>query len=151
MPATVTATITYTGTILAAQVNTSPWSCCGIVFPGRGGAALSPQMATELLQPANVDGSRMRAGGAHYPAFKMLTIIGVDTYDNALLLARQLELCKSDTIGIEFRNVSTILNCLDVKALAVAKPIVGGVALVSGTESAAASVEAEWDVQVKTL
>lgn len=151
MPAPITCTITYQGTILAAQITSSPWSCIGVAFPGRGGVPYNPQLLAELLQPGNVDGSRMRAGGAHYPQFKMATILGALDFPDAQALARQLELCRSDVIAVDFFGQSFVANCLEVVAYAVAKPVVGGVALPSGTTVANASVETIWDLQVATL
>jgi hypothetical protein len=143
------ATITYAGSVFGSSILTSPWAAVGCVFPGRGGIPTSPQFSGEVLQPMNVDGARYRVAGAHFPPFKMLTIVGAVDYFTANSMAREMELTKGDFITVEFSGQSATLFVIDCKAIPSAKQILGSTAAYTfGTQASNASIDTEWDLQV---
>jgi len=152
MPVTTVATITYAGsTSFGSAISTSPWAAVGCVFPGRGGIPTNPQFSGEVLQPMNVDGARYRVAGAHFPMFKMLTIIGAVDYPTANDMAREMELTKGDFITLEYIPTGQTVTAfvVDCKAFPNPKQILGSTpANTYGVQTSSASIDTEWDLQV---
>lgn len=147
------AEISYAGTLIADQITTSPWQMVTVQFPQTGSIPDKPQFVLDILQPANLDSARYRVGGAHFPPFKMFTISPVADFDNAKVIARQIELTRGDFITVKVftsqdmsvGNASTndginsfgqtTWRCvvLDVRSVANSKRVIGSqVAPVSG-------------------
>ena len=154
------ATIEYTGSLVTEQVTTSPWTCSSAIYPDRGGIPYMPQFNLEVLQPINLDGARYRVAGAHFPVFMLLTVTPVISYQEATRIARQMELCKGETVRItqmhqgtstyeDFEDVAVI----DVRAVSNAKRVLGasGNGGVGGSpvdSALLACVDTEWTLQV---
>ena len=154
MAAPITATITYAGNSLSAQITASPWSMIGVQFPEHGGPPTSPQFYSDVLQPMFADAARYRRGGAHFVKFRMITILGVADYPTAQTMARMLELCQGDniTLGLAILPAVSPMTFFAhaVRAVPVPKPVLGGI-IGSGGFGAAATVNAcvdtEWMLQ----
>lgn len=159
--AIVTATITYTGTLLAGVLQVQEWDAVGVQFPDHGSAPWRPQFNLDVLQPSNVDGARYRTGGAHFPSFRMLAVIPAPTFPDADTIARDLELLKGDTIRLSSVITGRALPCVVVesRARATAKRTLGAAANVpnglpgnpAGGADALASVELEFTLQAVSL
>lgn len=145
------ATITYAGSVFGNAIASSPWAAVGCIFPGRGGIPTSPQFSGEVLQPMNVDGARYRVAGAHFPVFKMVTVVGAVDYPTANDMAREMELTKGDFITIDYTpsGQSVTVFVLDCKAFPNPKQILGSTAANGfGSQTSSASIDTEWDLQV---
>ena len=155
MTAPVVATVTYAGTVLAGdQIASSPWDCVGCLFPDQGSPATKPQFELDVLQPVNVDGARYRVGGAHFPPFRMVTIMASDNFPTAASVAREIELTKGDNITIELLSTGRTETCvvLSVRSVPNASRVLNAASSVgfSGTISTdtAASIDTFWTLQV---
>lgn len=166
----VVATITYTGTLITAQITTSPWYAWGCVFPDSGSPMDKPQFEQEVLQPIGLDGARYRTGGQHFPAFRMITVVPAAAFADAKKIARQHEMCKGDTITIDFGSIATgapsnpnqtktTYQVINVKAMPNGKQVIGATASnpaadgnppgggAQATIAALASIDTEWMLQ----
>lgn len=153
MAAPIVAQIAYTGTALTAQITSGPWDVISALLPEYGSLPISPQFVSEILQPMHMDAARYRRGGAHFPKFHLMSIMGATDYATASAMARQLELTQNDYITLElFTADQGRLTCYvdSIRAKPVAKPVVGGVVASGGwgsPVSASACVDAEWLLQ----
>lgn len=95
------AEISYAGTLISEQITTSPWQMVNVQFPQTGSIPDKPQFHLDILQPANLDSARYRVGGAHFPPFKMFTIMPVADFGTARVLARQIELTRGDFVTVK--------------------------------------------------
>lgn len=159
MAAPITAVLTYKGTLVADQIDTSPWRFIGVQFPDYGTVPNMPQFDVEVLQPRNTDGARYRVGGAHFPLFRMLTVLPSTNFAFAKIAARQMELAKGDLseLWLTDLDLKYTVAVVDVKALANAKRPLGAtggefVDLPGGGVSfltdAMACVDTTWTLQV---
>jgi hypothetical protein len=149
------ATITYTGNLVAAQVQSSPWDCYGLLFPDTGTMPYNPQYESEVLQPEGLDSARYRAGGAHFPPFHMRTIMGATDFENAGDIGRDIELVRGDYISVNFYliNQTLTLYVKNVKAMPNVKGILGATLSSNQLQGfnvgiARASIDTSWEVQV---
>jgi hypothetical protein len=169
MSARVVASITYAGTLLSDLMTTPPWACVGAQFPDSGGVQDKPQFTLDVLEPVNVDGVRYRVGGAHFPRFRVRTVVACSSFVSAKTVAREHDLCKGEPISLSVSEPgsadapSTAFMCyvLDVRAIANASRVLGASAVVAGSggvpgggasdTAALASVDTEWTLQVAPL
>lgn len=125
------ALITYSGTLLTGQITTGGWAAWGVAFPERGSVPLKPQFHLDILQPTNVDGARYRVAGAHFPTFKMVTIVPCSDFTSARKVAREMELVKGETITLQFgafwsaAESAIQLRVIDCIAIPSAKQVIG--------------------------
>jgi hypothetical protein len=90
------------GPIPATSFTTPPWELWGFVIPGFGSPPTSAQFEVEVLQPPNVDGSRIRAGGAHFPEFTINGIIPAKDFPTAGAVAREIERTKAGRMVFKY-------------------------------------------------
>lgn len=125
------ALLTYSGTLLTGQLTTSPWAAWGVSFPERGSVPLKPQFHLDILQPMNVDGARYRVAGAHFPQFKMVTVVPCADFTTARKIAREMELIKGETMTLQFgafwsaAEAAIQLRIIDVTSAPSAKQVIG--------------------------
>lgn len=149
--------IEYAGDILSDQITSGPWHSVYANYPEHGGIPYKPQFDMDVLQPRNVDGARYRILGAHFPVFRLRTIVPVTTFSYARLVAREHELCKGDQINIvDTQDVdvgdASAVRCqvLDVTAVASAKRVLGATTVDGaewGTPDSYGCVDTEWTLQ----
>ena len=150
MPAIVL-TISYAGSLGTDRVNTSPWLCAYAAYPDRGGIPWAPQFELDVLQPKNVDGARYRTSGAHFPMFKLLTVVPANDYYSAQTVARQMELAKGENVYLDNGWFTAVCAVIDCRSVANVKRVLGWNAAAGENpvvSSALGSVDTEWTLQV---
>lgn len=119
------------GPIPKTSFTTPPWELWGLVIPGFGSPPTSAQLEAELLQPPNVDGSRLRAGGAHFPEFTINGIIPARDFPTAGALAREIERTKAGRVVFKYTRdgaSSYEFYVRDARAFANAGRVLGATA-----------------------
>ncbi len=145
--------IEYGGDLIADQITTGPWLAVSAIIPERGWIPGKPQFHLDVLQPVNVDGARYRVGGAHFPQFRLITVVPAVSFTLASSIAREHELCKGDQVfvtSLVLDDESTYTcQAIDVRSIPSAKRVLGANAGEGAWQSTAlASVDTEWMLQV---
>lgn len=118
-------------TPVSEAAGTTGYELWALSIPDYGSPPTAPQLSVEVLQPVNVDGSRYRVGGAHFPEFQLLGVIPAESFASAGATARAIEQLQGKQVSFQYTRAGATAYTFYVKsarALATGKRILGATA-----------------------
>jgi len=120
-------TVKYEGSLLTDVLTTSSWDCVHMQVQGHGALPVRPQFHLDVLTSKNIDGARYRIGGSHFPTFRMTTIVAVQDFKSAQIVARDMESIKGEKVrlsSVEVDGFDSLCWVIDVISQASPKRVV---------------------------